>query len=467
MLFFGLNLSVWEDTIYTLNIVHLSFKEMIFTTAGNVHPPLYYIILKIVFKFIHLFSLSSATYEIIVAKLVSVVPLIFLLCFSLKKLKKDFGWLVAGIFAFCIITIPKMMYYGVEIRMYSWAILFITLSFYYAYMITKHNNKKNWIVFTLFSLMAAYTHYYATIATFFIYLFLLFHIILKNKSRLKGWILSTILTVLLYIPWILTFYQKTSYLTSPQWNNLNSQSIPKLIPFIFSPINGYVDTPLLNGLGVLLVLSLVILIYISIKWKKNRDSFISLGGIFVLIAPLSFGLIFSILIKPMFYTRYAVPMLGCLWLSFSILLSKFYSKKQIFIPILVVVLLIGMVNTITFIDSENNDKLADSDFKNYLNNINNNDIVIYVGPPWLPGYIFNFYLKEKKVITWDNNSSIIPIIEKGLKNNKIWVFDSDQTKYGSIIDLNKTLVENDLKLEEVGKIKPSLEYPHYIYLVSS
>ncbi|MDR2831248.1 MAG: glycosyltransferase family 39 protein [Methanobrevibacter sp.] len=152
--YFGLNQSLWEDEIYTLDIVSKSFTDMVFTTAGNVHPPLYYIILMLAFKFSSWFSINN----IVFAKLVSVIPLVLLLCFSFFRLRRDLGWLVTGIFGFCIITMPKLMIYGTQIRMYSWVMFFVTLSFYYSYKITKESNNRNWIIFNSFSLLAVYTH---------------------------------------------------------------------------------------------------------------------------------------------------------------------------------------------------------------------------------------------------------------------------------------------------------------------
>jgi uncharacterized membrane protein len=107
---------------------------------------------------------------------------------------------------------PKMMFFGLQIRMYSWAMFFLTLSFYYCYKITKKSTKKNWIIFTIFSSLAIYTHYYGIIAVCILYSILLVHLILKNKVLIKNWILSTTFISLSYIPWIIIFLNKSFYI---------------------------------------------------------------------------------------------------------------------------------------------------------------------------------------------------------------------------------------------------------------
>ncbi|MDR2623971.1 MAG: hypothetical protein LBC39_05315 [Methanobrevibacter sp.] len=72
MLTSGLNRSLNMDEVYTLRIIDRSFTYMVFTTAADVHPPLYYAILMGAFK---LFSPLSYTFNIVFAKLVSVVTM--------------------------------------------------------------------------------------------------------------------------------------------------------------------------------------------------------------------------------------------------------------------------------------------------------------------------------------------------------------------------------------------------------
>ncbi|MDR2624178.1 MAG: hypothetical protein LBC39_06400 [Methanobrevibacter sp.] len=475
----GLNPSIWFDEAYTFNIMTMSLKNMLITTARDVHPPLYYLILQTIFKFLSLFPSTLNIHDTInapiqheiyiyIGKLVSLVPLICLIIFSFKNLRKEFGWLTTGIFAFCVVTMPKMMLYSVQVRMYSWTVLFLTLSLYYAYMIIKEPNKnKNWVIFALFSLMAAYTHYYTTIATAIIYLLLVTYIIKENRILLKKWILTTTITALFYLPWVLVFISQSEYVKSSSygwWIQPTSQDIIDTISSICSPMN-IIDKYALNSVAIVLFICLVIsfvsyIILIYYKKTERKNIILSLGGVIVLIATMSFATIFSYTVKPMFYSRYTVVCLGCLWLSFSVVLSKIHSKKIIFAPILIIIIFTGMINTISFINDQNQLKTSYSDFKEYANKINENDTIITIGSD----YLIKFYLKKNHIIKWNNsNSSITSEIKKAIKNNKIWIFNMGQEIY----DFNETMITKGYELEEVKKISPmSNSYPYEIYLLN-
>ncbi|MDR2623846.1 MAG: hypothetical protein LBC39_04650, partial [Methanobrevibacter sp.] len=73
MLILGLNQALWNDETFTFQLISMSFKDMLYSTAADVHPPLYYVILWGAFKF---FSPLFPTFNIIFAKLVSVVPMV-------------------------------------------------------------------------------------------------------------------------------------------------------------------------------------------------------------------------------------------------------------------------------------------------------------------------------------------------------------------------------------------------------
>jgi hypothetical protein len=143
-------------------------------------------------------------------KVVSIIPIILLLLFSLTTIRKRFGWLFAGIFSLAIISASRIMHFSTEIRSYSWRILFLTLTFFFAYEITKNQKKlRNYILLSLFSLLSLYTHYGTIFMVFAIYLFLFIYLLknnFKNRekliSTLKNYIYSVIVSILGFSVWI-------------------------------------------------------------------------------------------------------------------------------------------------------------------------------------------------------------------------------------------------------------------------
>ena len=87
------NQNIWTDEAYTIQLIREnSFTGIITGTANDVHPPLYYLMLKI---FINVFGDSIPVY-----KLFSICPLI--LCFVLAgtKIRKYWGEQTSLLFVF-------------------------------------------------------------------------------------------------------------------------------------------------------------------------------------------------------------------------------------------------------------------------------------------------------------------------------------------------------------------------------
>ena len=193
------NLKIWADEIFSFFAVAPPFNEFMEIVIGNVHPPLYYFILKF---FIKLFTLCGFNDVYIIGVIVSLIPVYLILILAATKVRENFGMLTAGIFALCITSMPQLMQYATEIRMYSWGLFFVTASFIYVYEIIKESTWKKWAILTVLTICSAYTHYFTGIASFSIYLTLLVYILYKRRDMLKNWIISCVVSVLAFIPWV-------------------------------------------------------------------------------------------------------------------------------------------------------------------------------------------------------------------------------------------------------------------------
>ena len=115
------NRNIWTDEAFTIELVGSnSVLGIIRGTANDVHPPLYYLIVKL---FITLFGTSFQVY-----KLVSILPMFFTMLLGIFYIAPWFGAKTAFLFMLFLNAIPCVMEYGVQIRMYSWAIFFITIA---------------------------------------------------------------------------------------------------------------------------------------------------------------------------------------------------------------------------------------------------------------------------------------------------------------------------------------------------
>ena len=368
--------SIWYDEIFSVQMAVYPLDYLINTGINDVHPLLYYGIFKC---FVFLFNVFNYTDYIVIGKIVSLIPMYLLWIFSLKKKKKLFGSLTAGIFALCISSMPQLMFFAVELRMYSWALLFVTISFvYFVYMI-KNPNWKNFFLLTFFTICSAYTHYFAALASFSIYLVFLIYIIKNKRELLKKWILSVIISILCYLPWLPVVWNQFTSVKSDYWiKPITLQTLKTYFYYILSPpTDFYPDQLVLNHniIGILLFLSFIILIVISLRNDNDKKCWILSLSSFILVP--SIGLFISWTITPILFIRYFIPILGLLWLSFSILLANAYIKKPVFYIILLLILVVGIICAFNFIVAESNDhQRALDDQHNVEEILGNNNIII-------------------------------------------------------------------------------------------
>ena len=91
------------DESFTVGLLRLPFVDFWNTILVDVHPPLYYLILRTVNELLIFFNMSSSSY-IYVYKIVSIVPYILILIISLTFLRKKYDWFTSGLFVFTLCT---------------------------------------------------------------------------------------------------------------------------------------------------------------------------------------------------------------------------------------------------------------------------------------------------------------------------------------------------------------------------
>lgn len=370
MFFSSLSEYIWLDEAFSLKLIQHSYKDVILLTAQDVHPPLYYIILKF---FVDIGNKLGGI-DKVTGSVVSIIPYISLLVIAFTKISKRWGGLTSSVFIFCVTLMPNCVFPGTEIRMYSFGMLFVTLAYIEAYDIITKRSWKYWIRFLIFGVCAAYTHYFACIAVAFIYLYLLLWSIIKERTEFKKWLLISVGTVILYLPWLFVVLKQVSEVKSSYW-------IP---PITLANMYGYIKFVLSPNKGILMALlglSYVYLLSILFFSKKHHleMKLYTLTGFSVLCFTVLFGIVVSFLMRPIFVDRYILPSLGCFWLCFSICLGcldKTKMNRMIQGGIILVLLVVGCLNYKSFTIQEINEMKAINRVKEILVKENAEDNVI-------------------------------------------------------------------------------------------
>ena len=153
--YFGLtHLGTWYDEIFSMWVVNLPYSEFWTIIFRDVHPPLYYLIYK---AFIILFNVFNYNDVFVIGKIVSLVPIYILILLAYFKVRKNFGMLATGLFIFSVVSMPLITQQILNIRMYGWALLFLTATFIYIYETLKNPSCRNWTIITVLTSVHA-TH---------------------------------------------------------------------------------------------------------------------------------------------------------------------------------------------------------------------------------------------------------------------------------------------------------------------
>lgn len=359
------------DEWFTRGLMYISFKEMVHVTAIDVHPPLYYAIALIP---VYLFNWLHIPYDMTtLMKMVSVAAYVVLYILSITKIRKDYGWLAGGLFAFALIAMSNFLTTFSIARMYPWGMVFLVISFLYAREILKNPTLKNWILLSFFSVCGAYTHYFTAVSSVILYVLLLVYVLVKNKSEIKNWVISTVFGIVCFAPWLIFLFRQIKSVKGDYW--IEPITVNDFLQF-FASI--FTETGEFYINLILAIVFLVLFIFIVLEYKKSQeDSDVVLLGSLVFIGTILFGVTVSFLLRPVFIVRYLVPAMGIMWLCIAIFISKFDLKKVI-IPVVVVLLIFSAFNLAHQIDdiSKNHEDLIKNEA--FLKSINNNNSVVII-----------------------------------------------------------------------------------------
>ena len=400
------------DEWFTKGLVQSRFADIISITAIDVHPPLYYMIVKAVIKALALLNIGFN--KIIVVKFVSIIPYFILLAVSVTKIRKEHGWLACGLFAFCVLSMANFFTYYLTARMYSWSLLFVVLSFIYARNIFKDPTIKDWILLSIFSVLGAYTMYFSAVTSICIYLLILVYIIKNKRSEIKNFVISCILNVILYAPWFMVLFSQLSSVHKSYW--IKSPTLESTITAFstvfpsFGIILSCIFTVVLFAVGA----------YLFKKYYTSKDGedYYVLTGVMTFIGTVVITAIVSVLFKPVLIPRILVPAAAVFWFSFSILISKLEFNKTVLLVTLIIVVIgaAGVISQVNDISKLNDETIA---LQEFLSEINNNDSIV----------IFDSSTKYFRFFEELNNTQQYYVFNI---NNKTY-----EKQYVSILDLNK------------------------------
>ncbi|MDP1706872.1 MAG: glycosyltransferase family 39 protein [bacterium] len=301
----------WYDEAFTGIVVRSGWSEMFKELINDIHPPFYYILVKLFGRFFNYNVFGLRLFSVVFGLLA--VWLVYLLA-------KEIFDRETGLWSALIAAIaPIAIQYSQEARMYSLLVcLFLTATLFFLKGL-ETGSKKYFLIWGIFLGLAALTHYMAIIMSpiFLIILALKFFSSPEKKKIIKGVLYGCGAAFLVFLPWLNNF--------NFQLNNLKEKELtwvtPAKISDIFLNIQMFLfGTPLgemsqgvpqpnvmFFALPTTVLLAVVILIsLITVAVVKKRG----LNGL--LAAVFSFGSLLivyglSLAGKQYFVSRYLLP----------------------------------------------------------------------------------------------------------------------------------------------------------------
>lgn len=298
--------SFWGDEGFSIGLAQMNVFEMLQVTAADNHPPLYYLFTQLLY---HLLGNHGYVYH-----LSALIPYGLILILACTVIFRQFGLIPAVVVStFASLTDTAIMF-NVEARMYSLGAFFVLAAYLALHNILHSGKTSDWVIFSVASLCAAYTHYYALISVAFFYLALL-SLLPQDKSSFKKILITYCAAVVVYLPWLLVLLPTFKRAAADWWST-----------FIPSPINciGF----FFNPSWTVLIFGLAFLLYFtaqaksSSKWLFAPDTIWLLAGLLSAAGTSAVGLIVSYAFRPLFLVRYLYPLTAVVYLVFGFLLSK-------------------------------------------------------------------------------------------------------------------------------------------------
>lgn len=306
--------SLWFDEAFSWRLVQFNWSEMITRAAADVHPPLYYLLLKSWSLVFASSLLSLRSFSVLFAATTILAGYLFASSVFRSRL--------TGLTAAAFIALSGFqIQYGWEARMYT---LGTTLALSSSWLLILGIRKPRlyiWLLYSVTAVAFAYTHYFAFFSLAAHAIFVITYLIYSARGRpgevLQNKILwyaliSAIVALVIYLPWLPTFLSQNRQVQEAYWvPELSLRSIPSTWYRFISPtnnINTHQYRIWVITVSSIFLISLIGRIIIP-SWRRKLSKTVADGSYFVLLmilTPFVLAVILSLIGQSLYNDRFFV-----------------------------------------------------------------------------------------------------------------------------------------------------------------
>jgi uncharacterized membrane protein len=266
----GVN-SLWYDETVSMYLAQSDLAELLRHTAGDIHPPLYYLLL-------HAWGLAAG-YSEFSAAFFSLFFGVLLIVVVYRVTRSWFPQRSIAIIAALLVAVsPYNIWYSQEVRMYTLGATLGLLSVYFLRRMLAPSKilSRDLILYVAVTVLGFYTLYYFLFLMVFQYIWVTVRLLqisnqtsrIAAKNSLLAFVVSQILLVVLYLPWLPIAFRQATDPPVPPWREFIA--LPRVIlETVSALVFGQAVDYNIFGLFALLVLIPIALV-IWREWQSNR-----------------------------------------------------------------------------------------------------------------------------------------------------------------------------------------------------
>lgn len=219
--------SIWYDEAFSWRLVQFPFAEFLTRAIADVHPILYYIVLKFWFAVLNIFQVNLDLFWLRLPSVILAVGSVFTTYLCASYLFKS-RWIGIASALFLSASFFQIQY-AWEARMYALGLLLLPLAIlFFVKTIRARNSKAAWTFGILFGIVAGallHTQYFLIFSVFSFAVFGLVYLLFKIKNfkeiisavQTKAVFVGIILSGLIFLPWLPTFLAQSSKVQQGFW----------------------------------------------------------------------------------------------------------------------------------------------------------------------------------------------------------------------------------------------------------
>jgi uncharacterized membrane protein len=313
VVFYTLNIGfsdLWSDEVYSKSMVDGSLSDFYSKIRNDLHPPLYYLGLRI---FTSVFGLSAISLRMFSA--IGVLSTLLLGYFSGQRI---FGKQGALYFCLMLLSVPMLASYSHEARMYTWAAFSVTGVFIYAYLFMKTGKNHDLVFLFVFTVAAMYIHYYSMVAALVANVFVFVYMLRTKHKKCFFHLFSLIVAVLLFIPWFSMFIVQVKKVQHAFWAPAVDFNL--ILSCFTTPFTEQYWTSGYSTTLFILIYSLSIFtIYRSFLKSFSEYQMVLWLSMAIFIGTLAVIIVISLFSQPILYSRYIMAIVVMLIVPHTIL----------------------------------------------------------------------------------------------------------------------------------------------------